>query len=63
VELNGISVRALVLVISIALEGDSDVEYPTFALFFFLRSEDIGNVTAAAHLLAGPETWLHRQFV
>ena len=33
VELNGRSVRALVLVISIALEGDSDVEYATFCTF------------------------------
>ena len=46
-ELNGRSVRALVLVISIALEGDSDVAYATFALFF-LGSEEIGNVAAAA---------------
>jgi len=61
VELNGISVRALVLVISIALEGDSDVEYPTFAFFF--RSEEIGNAAAAAHLLAGSETWLRRRLV
>ena len=59
-ELNGRSVRALVLVISIALEGDSDVEY---AFDFFFRSEEIGNAPAAAHLLVGFETWLHRQLV
>ena len=61
VELNGRSVGALVLVISIALEGDSDVEHATFALFFC--SEEIGTVAAAVHLLAGSETWLHRQLV
>ncbi|PYK97575.1 MAG: hypothetical protein DME32_15585 [Verrucomicrobia bacterium] len=58
-ELNGRSVGALVLVISIALEGDSDVEHATFALFFC--SEEIGTVAAAVHLLAGSKTWLHRQ--